>query len=295
MKLHAIDLRDIPIEEPLPWPLFDRGGHLVFRQGGRIPDRNALREAARHGLFRDINWLDAPAHLAAGWVEPEMDVTAPVADTFPPHGIKPQTWDRLQLRLLRRDVKNNYFAHFIGYIKDQSLLTTIPAIGGQRLILVEGEEVEVRMLTGQNIYLFDTVVTRVCLSPSPYMHLEYPAQMVRQVLRQSPWARVNLAVFVTTAAGERVSGILANLSSAGAQLNAPAALGGQGDHLALEFSLAIDDMKTDLSLAAVIHRVGRARGEEMLEYGIEFKPLPPADSLWLKCLVYARIAEGYLI
>jgi hypothetical protein len=238
--------------------------------------------------------MNQPAALTDQTARRPEDVF-PGAERFPPRGVKPQIWDRIQLRRLERDIKTLHQARLIGYIKDQSILVTMPMTDGNWILLSEGEPLEVRMLIGKNIYVFKTEVQRLCIAPTHYLHLNYPAAMGRQKLRQAPWAKVNLVGTATGASGASEPAYIVNLSAAGAQIHLPRHLGGDGDLMKLSMVVTVDELRAELSLDAEIRHVRpAAANEEMLEYGIAFRELRPEDALWLKCVVYQRIAEGYV-
>lgn len=224
------------------------------------------------------------------------DEVFPGAERFPPSGVKPQIWERVQLRRLNRDTKTRHQARLIGYIKGQSILVTMPMAEGNWIILSEGEPLEVRMLIGRDICVFQTGVQRLCIAPTHYLHLNYPDTMGRQRLRQAPWAKVNLVGTVAGTDGVSEPAYITNLSTAGARLQLPRPAGETGGRIRLSFQVALEELKGDLALDAVIRHVRPApANEEMLEYGIAFENLRPEDALWLKGLVYQRIAEGYSI
>jgi hypothetical protein len=120
-----------------------------------------------------------------------------------------------------------------------------------------------------------------------------------QRLRDSPWAAVNLTGVAVSSAGQKEIGRIVNLSFSGAKLEFAAPLGQQGDAIELSLKTVMDELKTTLTLPAVIRHVGRpgvlSANPEAIEYGVEFGKLEPQDHLWLKCLVYQHIAEGHLI
>jgi hypothetical protein len=294
MNLQHLAIEDIPIGVPLPWRIFDPYGYTVFARGDVVADRKSLEPLLAEGLLRDVDALPE-ATDAPDWQEIK---DLPPDKLFPPQGIKPQVWERLQLRLLGRDAQAFYPARLIGYIKDQSILTTMPEAARQRVDMSDGEPVEVRMLTGGSIYVFQTSVQRLCISPVHYLHLDYPVRVRIQALRRSPWARVDLMGSVANSHGTEEFAHIVNLSPDGAQLHVPAAMGAAGDILRLTFHASIDELKTTLTLDATIRHVrpGRPSGDEakaMFEYGIAFREVLPEHALWLKCLVYQRIAEGH--
>lgn len=295
MNLQPVPIEDIPLGRPLPWRLYDRNGYIVLARGEMVASREQLESLIAEGLLRDV---DAPpqTHEAGDWVE--FREIAP-AGMFPPAGIKPQVGERVQLRLLDQNLQSYYSARLIGYIKNQSILVTRPMPAGNPFIPVEGKQVEVRMVTGNNIYAFQSAIQRLCISPTNYMHLDYPAEVRVQKLRKSPWVRMNLGVTVTDAQGAHEAARLANLSPDGAQLHAPATLGEPGAALRISFHATLDELKTTLNLDATILHVhapqaGREAEANMLEYGIAFRNVTTENELWLKGLVYHHIAVGDL-
>ena len=295
MNLQPVPAEAIPINRPLPWRLYDRDGYIVFARGEMLASREQLVSLLAAGLLRDV---DAPpqTHEAGDWGE--FKETAPVG-IFPPSGIKPQIGERVQFRLLNRDLQIYYSARLIGYIKNLSILLTSPPAAKNPPILAEGEQVEVRMVTGSNIYAFNATIQHLCVTPAHYLHLSCPAEVRVQKLRKSPWVRMNLGVTVTDAGGAHEAALLVNLSPDGAQLHAPFSLGEPGAALRLSFHATLDELKATLNLDATILHVhapqsGREVEANMQEYGIAFRDVSAADALWLKGLVYRHIAEGFL-
>ncbi|OGT20366.1 MAG: hypothetical protein A2342_08135 [Gallionellales bacterium RIFOXYB12_FULL_54_9] len=292
-----MNLQPIPIEhilpgKPLPWRIYDRNGSIVFSQGDIVSSLKQLEALQDAGLYEDI---DAPmqANENSDWSDFSFNKISP-SDIFPPHGIKPQIGEFVQLVLPNRNPQNFYSARLIGCVKNLSILVTRPP--DAPFVPTEGETVEVRMVTGSNIYTFQTTIQRLCISPSQYLHLDYPPIVNAQKLRKSPWARVNLNVITTDASGNREFARLINLSSDGGQLHASPNLGRIGDTLRLSMHAVMENLDCTLNIAASIIHVRPSTthtGEaEMQEFGVSFNDVAPIDSLWLKALVYRHIAEG---
>ncbi len=281
MNLLAIPVDHIPLNRPLPWPLYDIGGGIVYRVGEVL-----TVPAMAEGLYRD-------AAQAESW---DGD-TPPPHETFPPEGIKPQIGGKLQLQVRGRQLGCQ--ARLIGYMRNASLLVTHPVVAGERIALAEGEQVEARILAGRHILVFDSVVARICISPLHYLHLDYPARVFRQLLRNSPWCAVNLLTVATNAAGVSDVGRIVNLSFGGAKLEIAAHLGKPGDRIELVLKVVLDELKASLTLPALIRHIGRPGGldsaSDAVAYGVEFAELDGQAALWLKCLVYQHIAEGLQI
>jgi hypothetical protein len=293
MNLQPVPIADIPLGKPLPWRLYDRNGYVVFARGDLVESREQLDKLFDAGLLRD---MDAPLQTRESGDFGELQEMVATSG-FPPPGIKPQVGGRLQIRLLNRSLQVFYSVRLIGYIQNRSILLTTPQVNGAPLILADGEQLEVRMVTGNNIYAFQAAIQRLCVTPLHYLHLDYPAEVRMQQLRKSPWARVGLSASVSNGQGAREVVRLVNLSSDGAQLHAPATLGGLGAKLQLTFDAVIDELKAELMLDATILHVQAApqeAGPGMSEYRVAFSNVSATDALWLKGLVYRHIAEGGL-
>jgi hypothetical protein len=244
MNLQPVPIEDIPLGRALPWRLYDHNGYIVFARGEIVSSREQLENLLAKGLLRDI---DAPpqTHETGDWAE--LKETA-AAGAFPPSGIKPQIGELVQLRLPNQSLQTYYSARLIGYIKKQSILVTRPVSVENPFIPIEGQQVEVRMVTGNNIYAFQSSIQRLCISPIQYMHLDYPIEVRVQKLRKSPWVRLNLGATVTNAQGTHEAARLVNLSPDGAQLHAPPTLGKPGEALRISFHAALDELKTTMNL-----------------------------------------------
>ncbi len=297
MNLHPIPIADIPFDRPLRYSIFDQAGNLIFSLGDRLKGKitpEELENLAQYGLFRDLDAIQGtpfPAREKAGGENrPKSEGSA----AFPPAGIQPQPWERVQVRLSGREERYN--AHLIGYIKNVSILITVPLVRGQPLIVHDGDVLEIRMLTGNVIHVFESMVARVCIDPVHYLHLAYPLDLKHQTLRKAPWARVEIGVSIAAAGGENGLGRIINLSTGGAQVEMPRALSKAGARVTLNFPVAVDEINRQVSIQALIRKVHALKpgASSLIECGVEFKDVPNDLLIWLKCLVYERIAEGYL-
>lgn len=296
MNLQAVAIDDIPVGKPLPWRLYDRNGYTLFARGEAVANRQQLESLLAGGLLRDVDALPRDEGEAV-WMELK---DLPPGELFPPAGIKPQVGERVQLRLLGQDIQAYYHAQLIGYIPALSILVTNPVAGGQRIDMADGERLELRMLTGRNIYVFQSEIIRACVSPARYLHLQYPTKIQMQKLRNDARTRVRIAAQVTDEQGAQAIAQIIDLSPDGAQAMLPASSGIKGKHLRIAFQASVDELKATLTLDGTIQHVrpalpGQQWGTEMLEYGLAFSDVGEHDKLWLKCLVYRHIAEGGLI
>lgn len=294
MNLLPVTAKDFEAGKPLSQTFYDEDGHILFVTGDTLPAGYPLEGMFRTGDGRPV----APAAVEEFAVGGQME-EFPAGEMFPPNGIKPQMWEALQLRLPHRDGQPHYISRLVGYIRGTSILLTIPRVRRQLVGMVEGERVEVRMLTGRNIYVFQADIIKANLAPYPYMHVSFPDKVLRQKLRKAPWARANLPCVVEID-GKRRDATLVNLSATGGRVDAPTALGEKGASIRLSFHAEMDEYAHDFSLAARImnvHQTFPTNKEHVpiMEHGVEFLDVPEKDVMCLRCLVYQRIAEGFLV
>ncbi len=293
MNLQPVQIENIPLGRALPWRLYNHQGYIVFARGDIINSRQQLESLMSKGLFQDTD--AAPQTREEGDLA-EFNEVAPFG-IFPPAGIKPQIGELVQIRLPNRMPQNYYYVHLIGYINKRSLLISRPVVTGIPFLAHEGEPIEVRMVTGNNIYAFMTTIQRLCIIPTQYMHLDFPDEVRTQKLRKSPWAKVNLNVTVTNAKGDLEAARLVNLSPDGAQLHGSPTLGKPGQPVNLTWQANMDELTSTLNLVATILHVqppepSRLTESHLLEYGIRFQKTKPDVAIWLNALVYRHIAEG---
>lgn len=294
MKLLPVTAEDFEAGKPLSQTLYDEDGHILFVTGDTLPEGYPLE-----GVFRTADGRPVAAAQVEEFVTSEPMEEFPAGEMFPPNGIKPQMWEAVQLRLPHRDSQPHYISRLVGYIRDTSILLTIPRVRRQVVPMVEGERVEVRMLTGRNIYVFQGDIIKAHVAPYPYMHVSFPHKVLRQKLRKAPWARANLPC-VVEADGHSRDATLVNLSATGGRVDAPIALGEKGATIRLSFHAEMDEYSHDFSLAARIMNVHRTALPDkerpvVMEHGVEFLEVAETDVMCLRCLVYQRIAEGFLV
>lgn len=297
MNLQPIPVADISFDWPLRYSIFDQAGNLIFPFGDRLKGKitpEELENLAQNGLFRDLDANQGAAPPAHKEARGESRPKKKDDSAFPPAGIQPQPWERVQVRVAGREERYN--AHLIGYIKNVSILVTVPLVSGQPLIVHDGESLEIRMLIGNLIYIFETMVTRICIDPVHYLHLAYPLDIKHQALRKAPWAKVEIGVSIAAAGSENEVGRIINLSTGGAQVEMPRALSKAGARVTLNFTVAVDEINRQVSIPALIRKVHTIKPgtSSLIECGVEFQNVPSDLLIWLKCLVYERIAEGYL-
>jgi c-di-GMP-binding flagellar brake protein YcgR len=219
--------------------------------------------------------------------------------------LKLKTGDNIQIQLVADQNDTRYMVRVIGYEPNVSLLVSAPRANGLPLLVRDGQQLTVRLLTGNTVYGFESQILRICRLPFPYLHLSYPRSFESMVVRKAQRASANIIASVensnrATEGSEPFSAKISDLSVAGAMLEATTPMGEVGDAIMIRAKLQVAGQEKYLALAALVRAV-RVReatepgGKMLYLHGVEFQMLDPDDQLVLHGFVYAQIATGKAI
>ncbi|MBI5461610.1 MAG: flagellar brake protein [Gammaproteobacteria bacterium] len=204
--------------------------------------------------------------------------------------------DMLQLQFVADDSQRKHATKVIGYLQGKSLLVTTPRIDGKVMLVREGQPVVVRMLSGNSVYAFNTQILATSLKPFAYMHLTYPADIerivVRKAMRVSTDLEVNIArVTADDPKGNAVAkGMIKDISTSGAMLLADACLGQGGDLLTLTLRIPVAGVQKYLKISSMIRSV-RENPDVGFLHGVEFQLLEEMDNILLHGFVYEQLQK----
>lgn len=205
-----------------------------------------------------------------------------------------QTGDTLQLQFVGDD--RRYNARVIGYLAGQSLVVTTPRRDNKVMLIREGQPAVIRMLSGNSVYAFNTQVLCSCSKPYAYLHLSYPTQLERIVVRKAQRARADQIISVApeqdSGATEPKSAVMLDISTTGSLLRSTASLGNVGENVRLTTRVNMSSVQTYLSIPSAIRNVREERGDDgrTLYYtGVEFQVTEKQDIILLHGFVYERL------
>lgn len=205
-----------------------------------------------------------------------------------------QVGDNLQLQFVGDE--RRYNARVIGYLPGQSLLVTTPRRDGKIMLVRESQPVVIRLLSGDSVYAFNTQVLCNSAKPYPYLHLGYPKQLERIVVRKAQRARADLIMSVYSgdegSDKDAKSAVMLDVSTTGSLLRSTTALGEVGEKVRLATRLNIATVQTYLSIPSAIRNVREERGDggRTLYYtGVEFQVTEREDIILLHGFVYERL------
>lgn len=213
-----------------------------------------------------------------------------------------QVGDELQLQFVAGDTEDRYAVQVIGYLVGQSLLVTAPRNKGKVMLVRDDQRFAVRALQGGTILGFIASVLQSHCLPYPYLHLSYPTDIERIVVRNALRVTVETPTLVCPAGLSDREGAwqqveLIDLSTTGARLETGVVLGKLGDGLRLRLRLGVCDEEEALELSCCmrnITQVGMRRPQQAgaYRYGVEFQNVDRIQKLLLHSYVLEQRING---
>lgn len=220
-------------------------------------------------------------------------------ETFPFEAMNLKVGDRLQVQPPATVSTERSPVKLIGYLQDQSLLITAPTTGGSvPMQVMPGDQLIMRVFSGQNAFGFACDVQRVCRVPYSYLHISFPKKIQGTVIRKAARVKTKIIVKVRAEQGDTTehTAVISNLSANGALLDGRRTMAETGDTLRLSFKLKLHNIEAELSVAAMVRTVFddetlKQSGTSLAHFGLQFVALDPNDQMLLQSMVYQHMIE----
>jgi c-di-GMP-binding flagellar brake protein YcgR len=282
----ALSPETLPLGQPLAWPVVDRDGTLLLDRGSVL-----VGEQERQFLFSHFQPQrgDSEASLTeSGEADNPTPAAPPVARDM--HlALGALMGLRTQLGGSGAPVQP---CRLIGMAPNDMLFVTPPVVGGRKVDLIPGENVEVVAIASQAVYRFVSSVEAICQSPLEYVVLSKPSAIRR--LRERKSIRVRARVPVRYRLGKTGDGydgvaLARGISTLGLSISAPWALGKVGERLHIAFGLRSGVLDTAIATNAIIRNVQHEAGPDSpAMLGLELDQLTAAEQIAMKSYVFDR-------
>ena len=292
MDLIQIQTSDLTVGQQLPWDLFDKEHNQVQKCGYVIKTAEELKTLVELSIFRKQK-------PASEQPQPQPQPEENKSKEFNFEDMQLKVGHKLQLKLYSHakeasgKTNNNFYtATLFGYVEDSTLIVSMPAsnnLTGEPFI--EGDQILVRIFSGQCVFSFSVFVEKVIKLPFKYLHLSFPKHILGQVVRKSRRIKCNIPASVSE---KNIPLTIINLSSTGAQISTTTSLGELGTAIILSFTIKILDKEIAMSVKSMIRSTRQANknSPETLYIGIEFTELEPDQVFALNSLIYQEIVEN---
>jgi len=201
--------------------------------------------------------------------------------------------DTVQIQVVGDAGGRRYYTRLIGALEQRGLIVTAPQQDDRLVLLREGANVIVRILTGSVVYAFPARVMRACSTPYPYVHLSYPQNPEQSRIRSAQRVEAELAVEIRGPDGQTRSAGLLDISLTGALLAAEARFAELGDRIAIDARPEIGGVRRTMSIPATVRNIQQtdaaADQPPQTLYGLQFEGLDPDSALTLRAYIYEQM------
>lgn len=272
---------ELPIGEPLGWPVIDSDESLLLAAGNILHD-----EAQRNFLFSHFQPRRGDT---TGQRNRNQDTVSGGAKLESMHlSIGALLGMRSQIGMGRA----MHASRVIGVSPGRALFVTPPMAGRQPVGVTPGENVEIVAIATQAVFWFVCTVEAVCTYPFDYLVLSEPGNIRRLRERKAVRVRTRLAVRhgtdLTGGTLDRM-GIGFDLSVFGMSLAASAPLGRIGERLCVAFHITTQSFDAEFQSVAIIRNVQPGEAPDSLcKHGLEFEGVGAEQQIALKTFVFDR-------
>ncbi len=187
----------------------------------------------------------------------------------------------------------SYITTVIGYVPEIALITSMPlsdSLVGDPLI--EGDQIHVRLFSGQSAYSFAASVDKIIKYPFKYIHLSFPENISSQNIRKSRRIRCHIPG-QSADAHKKIELTVTDISVSGAGIESPLPLGSLSSEIRLSFTVAILDEAIPIVVKGVIRSAKpmNKNGTKIICSGIEFIELEKKQQTALRHFIYQEIVE----
>ncbi len=282
MELIPIQTKDLIVGQPLPWDLFDQTHQPIQKRGYIFKTEEELKQLEESPIFRTQDLEQS-----------EPDTNSPEKISFEDMHLKVGHKMYLTLATYSKNPGeiNSYAVSMIGYVQDSTLIVTMPM--SDLLIgepFIEGEQINVRLITGQYAYKFTVFINKIIRVPFKYLHLSFPKDIQGQSIRKSRRIKCNLHA---TVAEKAIPITISDLSICGAGITSNLPLGTLGSVITLSFVITVHDREIPLSIKAFIRsaKQNTKKNQKIICSGVEYTEIKPDQVFALRHLIYQEIVE----
>lgn len=290
-KLQPVKIGEIQLGAPLAWTLYDKVGRLILSEGVLVESQYQLDGLGE--VFREkeneISRRAAASAVSAGKHKQEEKIEDLTS-------VKLAIGDTVQLQDFSPE-KRRYFVKLIGFMNKRSVLVSHPRHDDKLSFIKEGDGFLVRGFAGTKTYEFNSNVISVCLSPHPYLHLAFPAQVKTTNMRGAVRIKLRQVCSIESqATGIKVSAIIEDMSISGARIHASKAFGHVGDAVSVGLRMQVGGETQVFLVSAVIRNVSKEAdsqtGGEIFMHGMEFVQSVSVDLTLLQNFIYKSMLES---
>lgn len=287
----------LSVGKALPRSVYSANGELLLSQGFVIESVEQIATLVDTGYLRQTefdgkNEKARPNGSDSGHA-PVAQATAAEQVTEEKVFMDEVRWQVGETFFLHQQgLSARYTARFIGYIKNRTVLVTMPIVDDKYVLIRDSQMFIVRAFSGKKAYAFSAFVVKSVHSPHPYLHLSYPKELSCATIRHR--ARIPVSIIASVSMNdqeESVAAIIADMSLGGASANIKHPFGEVGQRGRIKFKINAVGETVFVDLAIVLRSIVPSDNGGGCKHGYEFTELSTHDRLVLSAYFHQAEME----
>jgi hypothetical protein len=301
-KMSSNSLTPVPahllsVGKALPRSVYSAAGELLLSQGFVVESAEQLESLLNSGHFRTLdrdtgqNFTDTgtPA-IKPAEPGPATEASSTKAEHVMMDEVRWQVGETFFLHQQGASVR--YTARFIGYVKNRTVLVTMPVVDDKYVLIRDGQMFVVRAFSGKKAYAFSAFVVKSVHSPHPYLHLSYPKELSCAIIRHRARISVNIVAAVSLDGQVDISAAVINdMSLGGASANIKHPFGEVGQRGRIKFKINAVGETVYMDVCTVLRSIIPVENGGGCKHGYEFVKLSTHDSLVLSAYFHQAEVE----
>ena len=287
----------ISVGKALSRSIYSAAGDLLLSQGFVIESTEQMEALLNSGYFR--NTKDDGGRTTTESSNP--------ATKSAEQGAVAETSDAQVERVMMDDVRwqvgetfflhqqgasARYTARFIGYIKNRTVLVTMPIVDDKYVLIRDGQMFVVRAFSGKKAYAFSAFVVKSVHSPHPYLHLSYPKELSCATIRHR--ARISVSVIAAVSLDgqeDSAAAVINDMSLGGASASIKHPFGEVGQRGRIKFKINAVGETVFMDVCTILRSITPVENGGGCKHGYEFVDLSTHDRLVLSAYFHQAEVE----
>ncbi|SMP50225.1 PilZ domain-containing protein [Noviherbaspirillum suwonense] len=287
----------ISVGKALPHSIYSAGGELLLSQGFVIESAEQLETLLSGGYFRRTGEDNVRAQADTGGPATKSAEQGAAAEAS-----ESQT-ERVMMDDVRWQVGETFFLHqqgssarytarFIGFIKNRTVLVTMPIVDDKYVLIRDGQMFVVRAFSGKKAYAFSAFVVKSVHSPHPYLHLSYPKELGCATIRHRARITVNVIAAVSLDGQQDSTAAMINdMSLGGASASIKHPFGEVGQRGRIKFKINAVGETVFMDICTILRSIIPVENGGGCKHGYEFVDLSTHDRLVLSAYFHQAEVE----
>lgn len=287
----------ISVGKALPRSVYSSSGDLLLSQGFVVESAEQFEALISSGYFRKSENSPSKPTPDGGSAPTKSIEQGPSAEA------QESKTERVMMDDVRWQVGETFFLHqqgasarytarFIGYVKNRTVLVTMPVVDDKYVLIRDNQMFIVRAFSGKKAYAFSAFVVKSMHSPHPYLHLSYPKELSCATIRH----RARIAVSVIAAVSldgqeDSAAAVITDMSLGGASASIKHPYGEVGQRGRIKFKINAVGETVFVDLPTILRSILPIENGTGCKHGYEFVDLSTHDRLVLSAYFHQAEVE----